>query len=419
MVKLGSTALDEVRRRVQQETLGRRGLKDDPLYRIRRTLMTGTEHLTSKQKSRLEQHLPLGDPNGEVHLAWQAYQRLRAIYHATTTTAGHRLAEHVIATFHTCPIPEIARLGRTLRAWRDQILAYFATDGVNNGGTEAINGVIEKTRRLAHGFRNFTNYRLRILLAADAGSRQTMQNDAPLKPTIVLVHGAWADGSSWSAVTSKLQSAGYTVDVEANPLRGLASDAQYLRDLLATIPGPVVLVGHSYGGMVTTSAATSNPNVKALVYVDAFIPDQGDSVGALAAAEPGSELDPNSSITTVPIHDASGNVINADVYIKPNQFAGLFAGGIPAKQAAVLAATQRPLTASTLSETLAGVPAWKTIPSWDLIGTADKVLPPAEQQIMAHRAGAHITKVDAPHLSMISDPDAVTDVIVDAARATS
>jgi len=246
-----------------------------------------------------------------------------------------------------------------------------------------------------------------------------MQNDAPLKPTIVLVHGAWADGSSWSAVTSKLQSAGYTVDVEANPLRGLATDAQYLRDLLATIPGPVVLVGHSYGGMVTTSAATGNPNVKALVYVDAFIPDQGDSVGALAAAQPGSDLDPNSSITAVPIHDAGGNVVNADVYIKPDQFAGLFAGGIPAKQAAVLAATQRPLTATTLSETLAGVPAWKTIPSWDLIGTADKVLPPAEQQIMAHRAGAHITKIDAPHLSMISDPDAVTDVIVDAARATS
>ena len=101
------------------------------------------------------------------------------------------------------------------------------------------------------------------------------------------------------------------------------------------------------------------------------------------------------------------------------QFAGLFACGIPARQAAGLAATQRPLTASTLTETLDGVPAWKTIPSWDVIGTADKVLPPAEQQIMANRAGAHITKVDAPHLSMISDPDAVTGVIVDAARATS
>ena len=253
---------------------------------------------------------------------------------------------------------------------------------------------------------------------ARTSSAQTTQNDATAKPTIVLVHGAWADGSSWSAVTSKLQSAGYAVDVEANPLRGLATDAQYLRDVLATISGPIVLVGHSYGGMVTTSAATGNPNVKALVYVDAFIPDQGDSIGSLAAAEPGSELDPNSSITTVPVRDAGGNVVDADVYIKPSLFASLFAGGIPAKQAAVLAVGQRPLTAGTLSETLDGVPAWKTIPSWDVIGTEDKVLPQAAQEIMAHRAGAHITKVDAPHLSMISDPDVVTGVILDAARAT-
>ena len=167
VVKLGATALDEVRRRVQQETLHRRGLKDDPLYRVRRTLMTGVEHLTGKQKTRLEKYLPAGDPNGEVHLAWQAYQRLRAIYHASTPEAGRRLAEQLIDTLHTCPIPELARLGRTLRQWRAQILAYFTTSGVNNGGTEAINGVIEKTRRLAHGFRNFANYRLRILLAAD------------------------------------------------------------------------------------------------------------------------------------------------------------------------------------------------------------------------------------------------------------
>jgi transposase len=167
VVKLGSTVLDEVRRRVQQDTLGRRGLNNDPLYRIRRTLMTGVEHLTDKQKTRLEEFLPAGDPNGEVHLAWQTYQRLRAIYHASSPQAGRRLAEHVIDTFHTCPVPEIARLGRTLRQWRSQILAYFTTGGVNNDGTEAINGVIEKTRRLAHGFRNFTNYRLRILLAAD------------------------------------------------------------------------------------------------------------------------------------------------------------------------------------------------------------------------------------------------------------
>ena len=167
VVKLGSTALDEVRRRVQQDTLRRRGHKDDPLYRIRRTLMTGIEHLTERQQARLDKHLPTGDPNGEVHLAWQAYQRLRAIYHASSPETGRRLAEQLINVLHTCPIPELARLGRTLRQWRTEILAYFATGGVNNGGTEAINGVIEKTRRLAHGFRNFKNYRLRILLAAD------------------------------------------------------------------------------------------------------------------------------------------------------------------------------------------------------------------------------------------------------------
>jgi len=167
VVKLGSTALDEVRRRVQQHTLHRRGHKDDPLYRVRRTLMTGAEHLTDQQHKRLEKYLPVGDPNGEVDLAWQAYQRLRAIYHASSPQAGRRLAEQLIDVLHTCPIPEIARLGRTLRQWRNQILTYFATGGVNNGGTEAINGVIEKTRRLAHGFRNFENYRLRILLAAD------------------------------------------------------------------------------------------------------------------------------------------------------------------------------------------------------------------------------------------------------------
>ena len=113
----------------------------------------------------------LGDPDGEVALAWQCYQRLRAIYHQPTATAGRQLAEHVIATFHTCPVPEVARLGRTLRSWRHQVLAYFDTHGVSNGGTEAVNLLIEKTRRLAHGFRTFAHYRLRILLAA-SGTRR-------------------------------------------------------------------------------------------------------------------------------------------------------------------------------------------------------------------------------------------------------
>jgi transposase len=167
VVKLGSQVVEEVRRRVQQDTLHRRGHKNDPLYRIRRTLLTGEEHLTDKQRQRLARWLPVGDPNGEVELAWSVYQRLRSIYHATTPTAGRKVAEQLLETLHTCPLPEVARLGRTLRQWRSQVLAYFTTGGVSNGGTEAVNLVIEKTRRLAHGFRNFTNYRLRILLAAD------------------------------------------------------------------------------------------------------------------------------------------------------------------------------------------------------------------------------------------------------------
>jgi len=168
VVKLAGQALEEVRRRTQQATLDRRGHKDDPLYRIRRTLLTGVEHLTPRQAARLNTHLPAGDPDGEVELAWSVYQRVRQIYdHSVPPARGRERAEKLLETLHTCPVPELARLGRTLRAWREQLLAYFATGGVSNGGTEAINGVIEKTRRLAHGFRNFTNYRLRILLAAD------------------------------------------------------------------------------------------------------------------------------------------------------------------------------------------------------------------------------------------------------------
>ena len=141
--------------------------------------MTGVEHLTDRQTQRLNRHIEAGDPTWEVTIAWRAYQELRRIYHATSPATGRQLAEKVINTLPSCPIPEIARLGRTLRAWRDQVLAYFATGGVSNGGTEAINLIIEKTRRLAHGFRNFTNYRLRILLAA-SGDRP--YRDRPTHP---------------------------------------------------------------------------------------------------------------------------------------------------------------------------------------------------------------------------------------------
>jgi transposase len=166
VVKLGTQVVDEVRRRVQQDTLGRRGHKDDPLYKIRGLLRRGREHLSDKQIHRLNTHLAAGDPDFEVTVAWHAYQQLRSIYQAADPTAGRTVAEHVIDTFHTCPIPEVARLGRTLRQWKTHVLARFDTERISNGGTEAVNLIIEKTRRLAHGFRTFEHYRLRILLAA-------------------------------------------------------------------------------------------------------------------------------------------------------------------------------------------------------------------------------------------------------------
>ncbi len=165
VVKLGSVMVEEVRRRIQQDTLGHRGRTGDPLYGIRRTLQCGAEHLTDNQVARLDTKLTLGDPNHEVTLAWQCYQQLRAIYHAPPDK-GRTLVAEILAAFPTCPIPEVARLGRTLRQWKSAILAYFGTNGASNGPTEAINGVIETTRRIARGFRNFINYRLRCLLAA-------------------------------------------------------------------------------------------------------------------------------------------------------------------------------------------------------------------------------------------------------------
>jgi transposase len=180
VVKLGTQVVDEVRRRVQQEQLGRRGHKDDPLYKIRGLLRHGLEHLSERQHTRLQAGLSAGDPDGEVELAWSCYQQLRAIYAGNASLRERRtLAEKVIASLPTCPISEVARLGRTLRAWRAQVLAYFDTNGLSNGGTEAINMLIEKARRLAHGYRNFDNYRLRMLLAASGTRTRRVKTAGP------------------------------------------------------------------------------------------------------------------------------------------------------------------------------------------------------------------------------------------------
>jgi pimeloyl-ACP methyl ester carboxylesterase len=239
------------------------------------------------------------------------------------------------------------------------------------------------------------------------------------KPTIVLVHGAWASTSSWDGVISRLQGLGYTVYAPPNPLMGLTVDDAYLADFLHSISGPIVLVGHSYGGAVITNAATGDKQVKALVYVDAFMPNKGESVGQLVAAKPGSCVvakDPATIFNLVPYPGAPAGAV--DAYLKQSYFPDCIANGLPAAEQQQLAVTQLPLTTLALTQT-SGVPAWKTIPSWAVVGTEDHTIPPAELMFMAERAHAHITTVAAPHVSMISDPGVVTSVILQAIHATS
>jgi pimeloyl-ACP methyl ester carboxylesterase len=240
------------------------------------------------------------------------------------------------------------------------------------------------------------------------------------KPSVVLIHGAWADGSSWSRVIGILQQQGYTVYAPANPLRGLTSDSAYIASFLQSISGPIILVGHSYGGAVITNAATGNPNVKALVYIDAFAPDQGESLASLSSVPPPPGQspscvsgDPTQVFNFVPL--TGGDI---DLYIKPSLFPSCFANDLPPNEGAVLASTQRPFALSALSQA-SGVPAWKTIPSFYLVGTIDKAIPPFAQLIMAQRINAHISEVRASHLVMISHPEAVADLIQQATEAVS
>jgi pimeloyl-ACP methyl ester carboxylesterase len=244
------------------------------------------------------------------------------------------------------------------------------------------------------------------------------------KPVIVLEHGAFADASSWSGVIQRLQDDGYTVYAPPDPLRGVAYDSQTLADFLATIHGPVVLVGNSYGGAVITNAATGNKNVKALVYVDGYIPAQGETVLGLTTAQPGSCLAaaPATVFNFVSYPGAPSGDSDAYLQVAPDGtypgFADCLVNGVPASQAAILAATQRPIALSAFSDP-SGPPAWKTIPSWAVIGTADHVIPLAEQLFMAHRAHARITEINAGHLSLITNPGTVARVIIDATGATT
>ncbi|MGY1940710.1 alpha/beta fold hydrolase [Nocardia gipuzkoensis] len=235
--------------------------------------------------------------------------------------------------------------------------------------------------------------------------------DAP-KPTVVLVHGAFADGSSWNDVVDKLRKDGYPVVAAANPLRGPAADAATLRGLISHINGPVVLVGHSYGGSVISTAATGSDQVKALVYVAAFLPAPGETALELTNKFPGSSLP--GTLDPVAFTGTDGSA-GTDLYIQQAKFHEQFAADVPADRAALAAAAQRPIAQSALEEK-AIVAAWTDKPSWDVITTQDLNIPVAAQRFMAERAHAQVTEIAASHSVAISHPDRVAEVIEQAAR---
>ena len=246
------------------------------------------------------------------------------------------------------------------------------------------------------------------------GDAKESHSRAP-KPTIVLVHGAWADASGWSKVISRLSDDGYTVRAIPNELRSLSGDAANVRAFLETISGPIVLVAHSYGGMVISNAATGNPNVKALVYVNAFVPDAGESAFDLAGPDSALAVpDPTTVFDLVP--PTLPPTPTTDIYLKESAVFASFATGLSADDKALAYATQRPATFGALTEPSAE-PAWKTIPSWYVLGLNDKIIPPSAQRAMADRAGSTVTKYDAGHLGLVSEPKTVVHVIEDAARA--
>ncbi|MGB8964084.1 MAG: alpha/beta hydrolase [Candidatus Cybelea sp.] len=231
------------------------------------------------------------------------------------------------------------------------------------------------------------------------------------KPAVVLVHGAWADASCWNGVIAQLKTEGYTVYAPPNPLRSMASDAATIATFVKSISGPVILAGHSYGGAVISVASTSTPNVKALVYIDAFALDAGESCLSVLSASP-----PPPADLFTPVPFASGT--DADLYFTPKYYGAVFASDVPAVASSIMAVTQRPLSNSAINEKAPSAQGWKTLPSWYVVGDADLVIPPAVQLMMAQRAKAHITHVNGSHPSMIQHPEATVAAILAAAGGT-
>ena len=237
-----------------------------------------------------------------------------------------------------------------------------------------------------------------------------------VRPTIVLVHGAFADASSWNGVIVRLQRQGYTVVAPANPLRGVAFDSAYTASLLNQIDGPVLLAGHSYGGAVITNAATSAPNVAGLVFVAAFAPDEGENLGDVEAGSKDSIL--NTALVQYQFPTGQDEETSVEFAINPALLQEAFAADLPEQQTALMAATQRPVAAAAFSDA-SGPPAWRTLPSWAVVGTGDKAAGADVVRSQAQRAGADIVEVEGSHVIMISQPQAVTDHILKAARAVA
>ena len=231
------------------------------------------------------------------------------------------------------------------------------------------------------------------------------------QPTVVLVHGAFADGSSWNDVIKRLQADGVHVTAPANPLRGISIDSAYIGSLLEQIPGPVLVVGHSYGGAVITNAATNANNVVGLIYVAAFAPDEGEPLGAIASNSKDSVVFP--ALVELQYPTGEGNETAVEFVVDPEKFHEIFAFDLSVEQTALMAATQRPLAESVFSEPT-GVPAWKKLPSWAVVSSGDKVVGTDVVRSMAERAGATITEAEGSHVIMMSQPEIVTDVILTA-----
>jgi pimeloyl-ACP methyl ester carboxylesterase len=235
-------------------------------------------------------------------------------------------------------------------------------------------------------------------------------------PTVLLVHGAFADSSSWNDVITQLQAAGVNVQAVSNPLRGIAADAAYVASAITQTPGPVLAVGHSYGGAVISNAATKADNVVGLVYVAAFAPDEGEILSGIEADSTDSVL--NSALVQRQYPTGQGTQTAVEFAIDPAKFHDAFAADLPTEQAAVMAATQRPVAALAFTEPT-GAPAWKRLPSWAVVATGDKAAGSDVVRSMAQRAGATIVEVEGSHVIMISQPRAVTDVILQAVHAVS